>query len=70
LTYHQMKGGIDLSKTRLLPDYELGGKIVPHRFVGVSGRYSVWESLETRKTQLAEPFWLPGEQAAAGIGNG
>jgi hypothetical protein len=70
MTYHQLKGGIDLSKTRLLPDYELGGRIVPHKFVGVSGRYSVWASLETGKTMLAEPFWLPGEAAAAGIGSG
>lgn len=70
MTYYQMKGGIDLSKTRELPDYSIGGKIVPHRFVGVSGYYSVWESLETKKTTLAEPFWLPGEAAAAGIGAG
>lgn len=70
MTYHQLKSGFDLSKTRDLPDYELGGRKVPHRFVGVSGIYSVWESLETHKTTLAEPFWGPGEAAIAGIGSG
>ena len=62
-----VKGGIDLSKTRMLPDYSIGARIVPHRFIGVSGHYSVWESLETFKTTLAEPLWLPGEAEGLGI---
>ena len=65
-----IKGGIDLAKTRLLPDWALGGRSVPHRFVGVSGKLSVWRSLESGRDQLAEPIWMPGEAEASGIGAG
>lgn len=65
-----IKDGIDLAKTRLLPDWTLGGRIVPHRFVGVSGKLSVWRSLESGRDQLAEPLWMPGEAEVSGIGAG
>jgi len=65
-----IKGGIDLAKTRLLPDESLGGRDVPHRFVGVSGQLSVWRSLQTGRDRLAEPLWRPGEAEASGIGAG
>ena len=65
-----IKGGIDLSQTRLLPDWTLGGRMVPHKFVGVSGKLSLWRSLESGREQLAEPLWMPGEAEALGIGAG
>jgi len=65
-----IKSGIDLSQTRLLPDWSLGGRSVPHKFVGVSGKLSLWRSLESGRETLAEPLWGPGEADAAGIGAG
>lgn len=65
-----IKGGFDLAKTRLLPDWALGGRSVPHVFVGVSGKLSVWRSLESSRDTLAEPIWGPGEAEASGIGAG
>jgi len=65
-----VKGGIDLSQTRLLPDWALGGRMVPHKWVGVSGKLSLWRSLESGREQLAEPIWLPGEAESLGIGAG
>ena len=65
-----IKGGFDLAKTRDLPDYDLGGILTPHIFVGVSGYMSVWRSLKTSRDILAEPIWGPGEAEASGIGAG
>jgi hypothetical protein len=65
-----IKSGIDLSQTRFLPDRDLGGRLVPHKFVGVSGYLSIWRSLETASDTLGEPIWGPGEAEASGIGAG
>jgi hypothetical protein len=44
--------------------------MVPHKWVGVSGKLSLWRSLESGRETLAEPLWMPGEADALGIGAG